>query len=92
MSTQHPDNVSPPFFVDQPIIQGEAEVREANLRHLPPIAREEARAARDLFPCDPDEAHAETAKSIMAALRHDEQGTILAERIARAGTYRRFLG
>jgi phosphoenolpyruvate carboxylase len=29
MSTQHPDNVTIPFFSDQSIIQGEAEVKEA---------------------------------------------------------------
>jgi phosphoenolpyruvate carboxylase len=29
MSTQHPDNVQPPFFADEPVLQGEAEVREA---------------------------------------------------------------
>ncbi|UCF10704.1 MAG: phosphoenolpyruvate carboxylase [Candidatus Bipolaricaulota bacterium] len=29
MSTQHPDNVHPPFFADHPVIQGEAEIREA---------------------------------------------------------------
>lgn len=29
MSTQHPDNVQPPFFADHPVVQGEAEIREA---------------------------------------------------------------
>ncbi len=29
MSTQHPDNVQAPFFSDHPVIQGEAEIKEA---------------------------------------------------------------
>ncbi|MHA1329196.1 MAG: phosphoenolpyruvate carboxylase [Promethearchaeota archaeon] len=29
MSTQHPDNVNLPFFVDNSIIEGEDEVKEA---------------------------------------------------------------
>ena len=29
MSTQHPDNVQTPFFADQPVLQGEDEIKEA---------------------------------------------------------------
>jgi len=29
MSTQHPDNVTPPFFADSPVMEGEDEIREA---------------------------------------------------------------
>ena len=29
MSTQHPDNVRAPFFADHPVLQGEAEIKEA---------------------------------------------------------------
>ena len=29
MSTQHPDNAKPPFFADQAVIEGEAEIKEA---------------------------------------------------------------
>ncbi len=29
MSTQHPDNVQVPFFADHPVLQGEAEIKEA---------------------------------------------------------------
>ena len=29
MSTQHPDNVSTPFFANSPILQGEDEIKEA---------------------------------------------------------------
>ncbi|MBC7096909.1 MAG: phosphoenolpyruvate carboxylase, partial [Methanobacteriales archaeon] len=29
MSTQHPDNVNPPFFASSPLLSGEDEIKEA---------------------------------------------------------------
>ena len=65
---------------------------EANLSKLPSIAREEAGAACEAFSCEPDQAHAALAQSLLADLRARAGQDILTERITRAAARRRFLG
>ena len=63
-----------------------------NLQHLPPTIEKDVSAALTLFPYEPNEAHAETTKSILADLRQRKPSCDLGEKILRAATYRGFLG
>ena len=67
-------------------------LNEGNVRRLPPVIREEVRAALDMFACEIDEDHAELSHRILEAASSDRGIAEAGELIVRAGSLRGFLG